>query len=232
VSATSNNSSGKKSDADKLRSPSTKSTDKLVDPMSPSHAASASPKPSPKPSPKMAATPFKKGEQRAVVKKYTAELPKQMSLNVSDIVVLTNERNGWFQGNLIDVTTRATVASGWFPAMCVSKEPLVLAPGTNESSISGKSVPSESYVLDAQPTSSMNASSGSMDSRASNKDAVVTVLLKKSGSSLGVGIVGGRGTDFGDLGIFVNQIIADSAAFKDGRLGKGDQILAVNRGIL
>ncbi len=45
---------------------------------------------------------------------------------------------------------------------------------------------------------------------------------------LGLSVVGGRGSPHGDLPIFVKAVYSRGAAAKDGKLKRGDQILAVN----
>ena len=45
---------------------------------------------------------------------------------------------------------------------------------------------------------------------------------------LGFSIVGGYGSQHGDLPIYIKTIYETGAAAKDGRLKRGDQILAVN----
>uniref|UniRef100_A0A3Q0R430 PDZ domain-containing protein n=1 Tax=Amphilophus citrinellus TaxID=61819 RepID=A0A3Q0R430_AMPCI len=52
----------------------------------------------------------------------------------------------------------------------------------------------------------------------------VVTILKKSSEGLGFSIVGGFGSPHGDLPIYVKT----GAAAVDGRLKRGDQILAVN----
>ena len=240
VTPVANSASSRKSElfSDNARSPSTKSDVRdVADSNSPSRQGSVQ---------EIVRTPFKKGEQRAVVKKYVAELPKQISLNVSDVVVLLNERNGWFQGNLIDIVSGSKISTGWFPSICVSAEPLVLAPSdaklTESSSIPSKLAET---VLSPEPAAPASLNTTPVLRKSSNRstpalsplsvqepitaeELPVIIKLLKSGSSLGVGIVGGKGTDFGDLDIFVNQIVPDSAAAHDGRLAKGDQIIEVN----
>ena len=46
--------------------------------------------------------------------------------------------------------------------------------------------------------------------------------------SLGFSIVGGKGSPYGDFPIFVKNIFEKGAAAEDGRLQRGDQIIAVN----
>ncbi|KAF6738001.1 Multiple PDZ domain protein, partial [Oryzias melastigma] len=55
-----------------------------------------------------------------------------------------------------------------------------------------------------------------------------TVTLERGSSGLGFSIVGGFGSPHGDLPIYVKTIFNKGAAVEDGRLKRGDQIIAVN----
>ncbi|XP_061627355.1 multiple PDZ domain protein isoform X4 [Phyllopteryx taeniolatus] len=55
-----------------------------------------------------------------------------------------------------------------------------------------------------------------------------TVSLDRDPSGLGFSIVGGFGSPHGDLPIYIKTIFNKGAAIEDGRLKRGDQIIAVN----
>ncbi|KAM8880008.1 multiple PDZ domain protein isoform 2-T3 [Spinachia spinachia] len=55
-----------------------------------------------------------------------------------------------------------------------------------------------------------------------------TVALERGSSGLGFSIVGGFGSPHGDLPIYIKTIFSKGAAVEDGRLKRGDQIVAVN----
>ncbi|XP_040002087.1 multiple PDZ domain protein isoform X2 [Xiphias gladius] len=55
-----------------------------------------------------------------------------------------------------------------------------------------------------------------------------TVTLERGSSGLGFSIVGGFGSPHGDLPIYIKTVFSKGAAIEDGRLKRGDQIIAVN----
>ncbi|XP_065601565.1 multiple PDZ domain protein isoform X2 [Cyrtonyx montezumae] len=55
-----------------------------------------------------------------------------------------------------------------------------------------------------------------------------TISLDRGPDGLGFSIVGGYGSPHGDLPIYVKTVFAKGAAAEDGRLKRGDQIIAVN----
>ncbi|KAM5298428.1 LOW QUALITY PROTEIN: multiple PDZ domain protein [Ctenodactylus gundi] len=55
-----------------------------------------------------------------------------------------------------------------------------------------------------------------------------SITLDRGPEGLGFSIVGGYGSPHGDLPIYVKTVFAKGAASEDGRLKRGDQILAVN----
>ena len=244
--------------AEKPRASSTKSDDRKGPDVIATKRNSSVNTPGKVTSPVVPVTPFRKGEQRVVVRKYAAGLPQQLALEVNDIVILTNERNGWFQGKLLDVVTGDTLGSGWFPSMCVASQPLVLAPPSPDATRSPATTETREVASDQQPaaqaettTSAPVAVTDTVSSIPADSvvqmrkkpqtqndvqsqqppDVPFMVKLSKSGSALGVAIAGGKSDKYGDLGIFVNDIIKDSAAERDGRLTKGDQLLEVNGGM-
>ena len=54
------------------------------------------------------------------------------------------------------------------------------------------------------------------------------ITLVRGPDGLGFSVVGGKGSPHGDLPIFVKAVYSRGAAAKDGRMRRGDQILAVN----
>ncbi|XP_073524158.1 multiple PDZ domain protein isoform X3 [Phyllobates terribilis] len=55
-----------------------------------------------------------------------------------------------------------------------------------------------------------------------------TIILDRGPDGLGFSIVGGYGSPHGDLPIYVKTVFSKGAASDDGRLNRGDQIIAVN----
>ncbi|XP_077331230.1 multiple PDZ domain protein isoform X8 [Lithobates pipiens] len=55
-----------------------------------------------------------------------------------------------------------------------------------------------------------------------------TIVLERGPDGLGFSIVGGYGSPHGDLPIYVKTVFSKGAAAEDGRLNRGDQIIAVN----
>ncbi|XP_008414885.1 multiple PDZ domain protein isoform X2 [Poecilia reticulata] len=81
--------------------------------------------------------------------------------------------------------------------------------------------PSEAHVSSSDPTSS--CSQNNFCPR-----VYKTISLERGLSGLGFSIVGGFGSPHGDLPIYVKTIFSKGAAIEDGRLKRGDQIIAVN----
>ncbi|KAK2816966.1 hypothetical protein Q5P01_025157 [Channa striata] len=55
-----------------------------------------------------------------------------------------------------------------------------------------------------------------------------TITLERGSSGLGFSIVGGFGSPHGDLPVYIKTVFNKGAAIEDGRLKRGDQIIAVN----
>ncbi|KAM6264092.1 inaD-like protein isoform 3-T7 [Spheniscus humboldti] len=72
----------------------------------------------------------------------------------------------------------------------------------------------------------LNSSEHSSEDPETPQPKIIT--LEKGSDGLGFSIVGGYGSPHGDLPIYVKTIFAKGAAADDGRLKRGDQILAVN----
>ena len=54
------------------------------------------------------------------------------------------------------------------------------------------------------------------------------IILVRGPEGLGFSIVGGFGSQHGDLPIYVKTVFPNAAAARDGRLKRGDQLIAVN----
>ena len=57
---------------------------------------------------------------------------------------------------------------------------------------------------------------------------VKIICLHRGPRGLGISIVGGKGSIHGNLPIYIKQVFNEGAAGQDGRLKKGDEVLAVN----
>merc|ERR1740129_1767165 len=69
---------------------------------------------------------------------------------------------------------------------------------------------------------------GSEDTEAGQEQRLARIqLTKEPGGGLGLSIVAARGGLMERPGIFVKSVVAGSAASRDGRVGPGDQLLAV-----
>ena len=62
----------------------------------------------------------------------------------------------------------------------------------------------------------------------STGEVVKTIRLERGSDGLGFSIVGGFRSPHGDLPIYVKTVFAKGAASEDGRLKRGDQLIAVN----
>ncbi|XP_060062786.1 tyrosine-protein phosphatase non-receptor type 13-like [Ylistrum balloti] len=79
------------------------------------------------------------------------------------------------------------------------------------------------------PTSCCSSRSDSGFSNSSPAKRVVSKMhLLKDENGLGIHIAGGKGSKKGDIGIFVAGTMETGAAYKDGRLKKGDELLMIN----
>ncbi|KAK2153028.1 hypothetical protein LSH36_310g02048 [Paralvinella palmiformis] len=105
--------------------------------------------------------------------------------------------------------------------MHFSGENLVIGSGTDQSSVGGDQL--------QQHTDEDSVFVSSADNEPRVQSQVQTVILDRHGNEgLGFSIVGGYGSQHGDLPIYIKTIYQTGAAAKDGRLKRGDQILAVN----
>ncbi|KAE9555476.1 hypothetical protein FO519_001331 [Halicephalobus sp. NKZ332] len=65
--------------------------------------------------------------------------------------------------------------------------------------------------------------------RASNSPPIVNISLRRlPGDSIGLSIVAAQGIGDANVGIYVKKVVENSAAYRDGRLEMGDQLLSVN----
>lgn len=62
----------------------------------------------------------------------------------------------------------------------------------------------------------------------SYSEPVKTVTLKRGAQGFGFSIVGGSDSQHGNIPFYIKTIFPDSPADVDGRLKRGDQLLAVN----
>ena len=60
-----------------------------------------------------------------------------------------------------------------------------------------------------------------------NEPEVMTIKLIKAGGGMGLSIVAAKGVGKDKLGIYVKAVVDNGAAFHDGRLQPGDQLLKV-----
>ncbi|KAM6168323.1 inaD-like protein [Erethizon dorsatum] len=79
-------------------------------------------------------------------------------------------------------------------------------------------------------STSQHPSSPSTDHPSEDAETPPTkmITLERGSEGLGFSIVGGHGSPHGDLPVYVKTVSAKGAAADDGRLKRGDQILAVN----
>lgn len=156
------------------------------------------------------------------------QVAQQMSLLKKDLVRVTKRlESGWWQGEKLDADSGDKVDEGWFPMGYVIP------------------APSSASVLWAASTDTQSAPSNGIDIIDTTASAVVTtiaatpspvqlrkrtseIVVDKVGGSLGIVLAGGKGTQHGDLGIFVSQIVAGGGAAKEGTLAKWDEIVAVD----
>jgi C-terminal processing protease CtpA/Prc len=93
--------------------------------------------------------------------------------------------------------------------------------------LSSSSSPSSSPAASPTPDSPQPPASPEADTYCTG--TLRTIVLERGVGGLGFSIVGGRGSPHGNLPIYVKTVFGEGAAAVDGRLKRGDQIVAVNR---
>ncbi|KAL5021229.1 hypothetical protein ScPMuIL_000384 [Solemya velum] len=115
-------------------------------------------------------------------------------------------------------------------AMLKSSGPITLQVTQGEQTAVSVSRHSSSRQVSTDLTPELALADGTIDAGDDGTPAQYkTVSLDKGPDGLGFSIVGGHGSPHGDLPIYVKNVFAKGAAADDGRLKRGDQILAVNR---
>ena len=92
------------------------------------------------------------------------------------------------------------------------------------------SADSSAQILPPPPPYPVVSNSGSSNPTASDslpKNAFI-VLLDRGNDGLGFSIVGGFGSNLGDLPIYVKTVFDKGSAAREGTLKRGDEILSVN----
>ncbi|KAI7810552.1 putative multiple PDZ domain protein [Triplophysa rosa] len=82
-------------------------------------------------------------------------------------------------------------------------------------------------VFSKDQSSLIPSSTGLLENQQSSPQ-FQTIALERGSAGLGFSIVGGIGSSHGDLPIYVKNVFPKGAAVDDGRLRRGDQLLAVN----
>ncbi|QQP51614.1 Uncharacterized protein FKW44_013034, partial [Caligus rogercresseyi] len=99
---------------------------------------------------------------------------------------------------------------------------------TGHTIISSTSSPDRSPSQSSQNVLSYNNPVMSLDHRVSNEPELQTIQLSKSNSGMGLSIIAAKGVGKDKLGIYVKAVVEGGAAFHDGRLQAGDQLLKVD----